>query len=222
MAAKKRSQQKDHEFSLSSGQMVGIMVGLVVIVLMAFVVGLLIGRYETQEDFAAMQKRANETERTTVSLDSAPPKNMSDKLPAIELPSTGTRTTTTTSQSKPKPKPVSTTPKPTPKPVKPAPKPAQPAKPKVTPPAEKPKEPAKPSVGKYGIQVSASSSKPNADEAAAKLKKEGYDAWVRPPVSGSRMHGIMVGRFATKDEANASELFKEVKAKKEFAEAWIP
>lgn len=232
MAPKKRTQQKDHEFSMTSGQMVGVMVGLVVIILISFVIGLLIGRYETNRDLVAMQRRANEEARSSVSLGTAPPKNMSDELPSIELPAPGRSATTTTERTRPKPgqKPVQP-PKTrvklpeTPKIDKPAPPKKKPPVEKSSvqkPPVEKPKESPKVSTDKYGIQVHGMSNKQNADRAVKTLKAEGYNAWTRPPAAGSNMYGVMVGRFATTEQARASELFKKLKAKEEYADAWIP
>jgi outer membrane biosynthesis protein TonB len=227
MAEKRQKQQTDHEFSLSSGQMVGVLVGLVVIVLLAFVAGLLVGRYEAAHDLYALERNARQPERTTVPLDSAPAISTATKVPQIELPSA------------PRP-PAKPEPKPDPKPVvKPDPKPAPPPKapvkapvvPKVTKPVvepekevapEPPKETVVASTGKYGIQVYAMSTKATADENAANLVKSGYDAWVRPPTAGSTKHCVMIGRFATREEAKASALFKKIAGSKEFEGAYVP
>ncbi len=228
---------------MSSGQMVGALVGLVVSLLIAFIAGLLIGRYETTEDLYAMQQQARQTNRTTVPLGTVPsrpsPENTGSAtvakkatqpihkstLPAPTAKTTSTKRPVTASKPAKKPatkpstsiatkKPVAATVK---KPVPPVKKPAA-AKAAVTP--ATPKKPKPKPVNKYGVQVAGLSSKKTADATAAKLVKQNYDAWVRPPSGGGHLYGVMIGHFPTRTDAIVE--MRKLRQKKAFADAWVP
>ena len=258
--AKKKMMPTEHEFSLSSGQMVGLIVGQVVIILLAFVAGLLVGRYEIAQERLDLARRP-----------AAPARTAAVPLPSRAAPRTRTRTQETPAAQEPTApkqtavhkKPQRADVEPAKAPVKPiAPskptalktqtakkqpaaadkKPAEPttrekprsptgqkpqtaaAQKKEQPPAApepvEPVRPTKPAEGKFCVQVFASRSARVTGNYVKRLQQAGFDAWVKPATGGDRWHRAMIGRYATHAEATAA--LKELRQKKQFAEAWIP
>jgi len=76
---RKKKPPKDHEFSLSSGQMVGLIVGQVVIVLIAFVAGLLVGRYDMARELVDLAREGPGRTRMAVPL--TPPTTSAANVP---------------------------------------------------------------------------------------------------------------------------------------------
>lgn len=122
-------------------------------------------------------------------------------------------------QPKPSPKP---SPKPTPKPtpeatVKPEAKPKAAASPSPS----KSSTPPKRALAKqyYAVQVGAYSQKSNATAEVEKLRKMGFDAWMRPPVAGKgKYYSVLVGK---KDSARECESLTGELKKKGYRQAYV-
>jgi len=228
MRKKGKKQPTDHEFSLSSGQMVGLIAGGIAMVLLAFIAGLLIGRYEKTQQFLAIERQSAARSRTT-----AVP------LTAAALPQTQETTAAKpkTPAAKPTPPAKPASPKseqPAEEPAKPTPptKPREPVPPPAKPAEKKPAKPKPPDTGKkprptvtarakYAVQVFASRSGKVTGDYVKKLEDAGFPAWTREPNRGAGdvWYRAMIGRFDTLTDAKAE--LKKLNQRKEFADAYV-
>ena len=242
----KKKQPTDHDFSLTSGQVVGLIAGQVVIVLLAFVAGLLVGRYDMARELVTLARQGPEEALTAVPL--APPTApgaRTQKPPARTTPPVAKTTATlpgkppaVASTAKPPAPKKPVTAKPVPAPAKQPAKPAEPEKiqvaaakkPPVKPapaPAKKqtakPAEPEKTQVaaapakeGKFTVQVFASRSARVVGNYVAKLQKSGFDAWVNPP-KGPNDKWHRTMIGRYPTRSDALKALSELKKKEEFA-----
>jgi len=250
----KKNLQTDHDFSLTSGQIVSLIAGQVVIVLLAFVAGLLVGRYDMARELVTLARQSPEQAATAVPLARPTGPAARTQKPADRTtPPVAKRTATLPGKppaaaptAKPPVKPTPPAPKkpattkPAPAPAKRPTKPAEPQntqvaaakKPQPASPAAK-KLPAKPiptpapakkqavtANGTYSIQVFWSRGQQKTADYVKKLEQAGLDAWVKPPGAGQVGYRAMVGRYPTRSDA--TKVLKELRQKKEFADAWIP
>ena len=153
----KKKLQTDHDFSLTSGQVVGMIAGQVVIVLLAFVAGLLVGRYDMARELVTIARQSSDQTLTAVPLASPTATDARTQKPAAR---TRPPVAKTTASLPVKPPGVASAVKPPAKPTAPkkpaavkrasasAKPPAKPAEPKRTQVAAVKKPAAKPPVTK--------------------------------------------------------------------------
>jgi len=87
----KKNLQTEHDFSLTSGQIVGLIAGQVVIVLLAFVAGLLVGRYDMARELVTLARQRPEQAATAVPL--ARPTGLGARTRKPAVPKVPARTT---------------------------------------------------------------------------------------------------------------------------------
>jgi len=245
----KKNLQTEHDFSLTSGQIVGLIAGQVVIVLLAFVAGLLVGRYDMARELVTLARQSPEQAVTAVPL--ASPTGLGGRIQKPAVPKISARTTPPaakiTAALPGKPAAAASTAKPPVKPTPPAPK--KPAAPKaLSAPVKRPTKPAEPqttqtAAAKKPQQPSSPAKKPVVKSTAAPAKEgkfsvqvfasrsaqvtDNYVAKLQKagfdawviPASSDKWHRTLIGRYPTRNEA--TNVVRELRQNKEFADAFI-